>query len=214
VRIDAAAALAMVVCGALAIAGASWKRPLLERVFKPLTTLLLLPLLGWPHHALARWVAVGICLSLAGDVALLWKTERAFLRGMAAFFATHLAYIAGFGSRGRCGVLAAATLAAAVMITSGGLHLLWPRIQGLRLPILIYAIAVSGMVVSAAAVVTSAPPWSWLALPGAALFYVSDGCLAWNRFVRPIRRAPLVTLGLYWLGQGAIALASRAMEAR
>jgi alkenylglycerophosphocholine/alkenylglycerophosphoethanolamine hydrolase len=174
----------------------------------------LLPVLGWPHHAPARWMALGICLSLAGDVALLWKTQRAFHRGLCAFLAAHLAYIAGFAPSGRFGVLTGATLAAAAMATSGGLRLLWPRIHGPRLPILAYALAVSGMVVSAASVVSCATPLSWLALPGAVLFYLSDGCLAWNRFVRPIRGAPLVIMGLYWLGQGALALASRAMDAQ
>ena len=44
---------------------------------------------------------------------------------------------------------------------------------------------------------------------GAALFYVGDASLALDRFHRPIRFAPVLTLGVYWLGQLAIALAAR-----
>jgi hypothetical protein len=44
---------------------------------------------------------------------------------------------------------------------------------------------------------------------GAACFYVGDAALAIDQFHRRIRYAPLLTLGVYWLGQLGIALAAR-----
>jgi alkenylglycerophosphocholine/alkenylglycerophosphoethanolamine hydrolase len=215
VRCDVAttATAAFAVCALLAIAGASWGQPVLERVFKPLATLLLLPVLGWPAGATARWLALGICFSAAGDVALLWKSDRAFARGLGAFFAAHLAYLIGFAQAGHSSALAVAMTAAVTLSTSLSLRHLWPRIHGLRVPILAYAVALSAMVASAASAVARDLPLTWLALPGAVLFYVSDGCLAWNRFVRRIRAAPLLILSLYWLGQFGIASAGHAIDA-
>ena len=44
---------------------------------------------------------------------------------------------------------------------------------------------------------------------GATLFYIGDAGLALETFHRPIKNAPLLTLGAYWLGQLGIALAAR-----
>ena len=50
---------------------------------------------------------------------------------------------------------------------------------------------------------------SLTAAVGAACFYVGDASLAIDRFDRPFKLAPLLTLGVYWLGQLGIALAAR-----
>ena len=56
--------------------GRGARRARLEVVFKPLTTLLLLGVVGWPETTFARLVAAGIVLSVVGDVALLWPGQR------------------------------------------------------------------------------------------------------------------------------------------
>jgi hypothetical protein len=48
-----------------------------------------------------------------------------------------------------------------------------------------------------------------LASAGATLLYLSDSSLALDRFARPIPHAAILTMGVYWLGQLAIALAAR-----
>ena len=81
----------------------------------------------------------------------------------------------------------------------------------------IYGVVISAMVVIAVAAVFSRPslPGSLplglepVGAVGAVLFYVSDAALALNLFHRPFRWAPLVTLGVYWLGQLGIAVAAR-----
>jgi uncharacterized membrane protein YhhN len=43
---------------------------------------------------------------------------------------------------------------------------------------------------------------------GAALFFLSDAILAWNKFVSPIRYGRLMNMASYHLGQLLIALAA------
>ncbi len=67
-------------------------------------------------------------------------------------------------------------------------------------PVVVYMVVISAMVVSAVA----AGPW--LAGAGAVLFFVSDGLIAWNRFVAPLRRAPVAIMVTYHLGQAGLVL--------
>ena len=87
------AVAAVIVSGALAIAGIERGVPLLTRIFKPLATILLLAIVGWPHSSFAWLVVAGILLSLVGDVALLSDSDRAFMVGLVGFLAAHVLYI-------------------------------------------------------------------------------------------------------------------------
>ena len=97
------------------------------------------------------------------------------------------------------------------VVTAALLRKLWGGAVEMRVPLVGYAAALALMVVSAfAAFPPGGVPLS--AALGAGLFYVSDASLALNLFSRPIQWAPLLTLGVYWLGQLGIALAARAPQ--
>ena len=221
----AAVVALFVASAATAVVGSLTGRRALVAVTKPLTTLLLFPVLGWPGMPVAWWIAAGLVLSLGGDIALLGSTKRAFMAGLVLFLLAHVAYIVGFieatawalGSRGL--PVAPMTVAAIAVGISTALLLrrLWPGAGELRVPVAIYGVVISAMVVSAVAAVFSRPSLP-LSLPlglapvgavGAVLFYISDAALALNLFHRPFRWAPLLTLGVYWLGQLGIAWAAR-----
>jgi uncharacterized membrane protein YhhN len=169
--------------------------------------------MGW-------WVAAGLALSLAGDVALLGSSKRAFLAGLVLFLLAHVAYIVAFalaaaaasgGTGLPFGRMAAAALGVG-MSTALLLRRLWPGAGEMRGPVFVYALVISVMVI--AAMGASRSPGAALGLSplvflGAVLFYISDAALALTLFYRPFRWAPLVTLGVYWLGQLGIALAAR-----
>jgi alkenylglycerophosphocholine hydrolase len=210
---------------ATAVTASLTGRRALVAVTKPLTTLLLFPVLGWPRMPVAWWIAVGLLLSLGGDVALLGSTKRAFIVGLVLFLLAHVAYILGFVSAamwatGGDGPPVAPMVVSAIAVglaTALLLRRLWPGAGELRLPVAIYGVVISVMVVSAVAAV-AARPSSPLSIAvgmepvgavGAVLFYVSDAALALSLFHRPFRWAPLLTLGVYWLGQLGIALAAR-----
>ena len=88
--------LAMWVTSTLAIVGAEKRIRWLEVVFKPLTTLLLFAVIGRPQTSFAGFVTAGVALSVVGDVALLWDSNRAFIVGLAAFLLGHVAYVIAF----------------------------------------------------------------------------------------------------------------------
>src|SRR5436853_593548 len=62
-------------------------------------------------------------------------------------------------------------------------------------PVATYMVVISAMVASALATGV------FLAAAGAALFEPSDSLIAWNRFVRPLRWAPLAIIVTYHLVQ-------------
>lgn len=210
---------------ATAVVASLTGRRVVVAVTKPLTTLLLFPVIGWPRTPVAWWIAAGVLLSLGGDVALLGTTKRAFMVGLVLFLLAHVAYIVAFidataWATNGTGLPVAPMMVAAIAVgisTALLLRRLWPGAGELRLPVAVYGVVISAMVVSAVAAVSSRPALP-LSLPlgltpvaavGAVLFYASDAALALNLFYRPFRWAPLLTLGAYWLGQLGIAWAAR-----
>ena len=201
------------VCAATGVVAALTKRHVLFAVAKPLTTALLFVVVGIPQSGFARLIDLGIAFSLAGDVALMLPMKNAFLLGLAIFLGAHIAYISAFVGAAGLAVLsppaAVATLVTAI-VTVLLLRRLWPRAAGIRAPLVIYGCALGSMVVTAvAAVSASAGDLPAAVALGAALFYVGDASLAIDKFDKPIKYAPLLTLGVYWLGQLAIALGAR-----
>jgi len=201
------------VCAATAVVAALTKRQVLFAIAKPLTTALLFVVVGVPQSGFARLIDLGLAFSLAGDVALLLPARNAFLLGLAIFLGAHIAYISAFvGVAGRDVLSPPAAVAALVtaLVTGWLLRRLWPRAAGIRAPLVVYACALGTMVVTAvAAVASSGGDLPSAVALGAAMFYVADASLALDRFDKPIKYAPVLTLGVYWLGQLAIALGAR-----
>lgn len=178
-------------------------------VAKPLTTVLLI-VLAWPRGTdtpkLRRLVLVGLVLSLAGDVALLWPKEG-FLPGLVSFLLAHLAYLVAFT---RVQPLAALRLPFLVYaaVAGGILALLWPGVPpALRMPVVAYVVCLASMAAQAGVVwraVPAAPGAVVLAL-GGALFVCSDALLATNRFALPLPLSSLWILATYWAAQWCIA---------
>jgi uncharacterized membrane protein YhhN len=177
-------------------------------VFKPLTTaLIIIVALQAKHPTAAAYrplVVAGLLCSLAGDVFLMLPRER-FVAGLVSFLFAHLLYVAAFALDGgaRPSAWAAAPLAlyGALM-----LRLLWTQLGGLKVPVVVYVVAILLMAWLAAS--------RWLALgdggsasafAGAVLFVASDSALAWNRFRGGFAGAQGLILGTYFPAQLLIA---------
>ena len=210
-RLLTAAALAS---ASLAIAAAPWALglPLLAFVFKPLTTLLVIAR-AWPRGRdtplVRRWVLVGLALSLAGDVALLWP-KQGFLPGLIAFLLAHLAYLAAF-TRVRRLARPAWPFAIYALVAATILAVLWGGVPAaLRAPVAAYVVCLVSMAAQAAVVWHGARGMegesrsAWLAV-GGALFVTSDALLAVDRFMVPLPAASLWILASYWAAQWCIA---------
>ncbi len=208
-------AVAALCSGTLAMLAAPWglDAPVLNFVFKPLTTLLIiahaLPR-GREQPVRRRWLLTGLWLSLCGDVALLWP-QQGFLPGLVSFLLAHLAYLVAFT---RDGVrLAGRPLPFVIYAALAALILwrLWPGVPGgLRAPVLAYVLCLASMAAQAAVVAwqsrgTPAARRGALLAVGGALFLASDALLATNRFAGPVPLSGLWILGTYWLAQWCIA---------
>lgn len=161
-------------------------------------------------------IITGIALGVIGDCALSRPGKTAFLAGMAAFAAGHLAYVCEFWMRANeLGFTAptngqwAALAVLAVLVLGLGLWLS-SRAGDLRLPVLGYALIIGAM----AATVLILPPNAGRKdiLLGAGLFLLSDALLALRMFVITAPK-PRLALGLavwpaYWTGQALILIGS------
>lgn len=191
--------------GAASLAGLLWAevgdRPVARAVFKAACSagFLALALGLGAETPFARLVVAGLALSALGDLALLSERRRAFLAGLVAFLAAHVAYCAAFAPVSDPSPWAAAALVAAA---AGVVRWLWPRLGGMRGPVLAYCAVISVML--------------WLALGvdrgevrlGALLFYLSDLAVAREKFVASDVRNRLVGLPLYYVAQYLLAWAA------
>ncbi len=205
-------AAGLCICAALAIASAPWAldAPALNFVFKPLATLCVIAyamLRGAADGAGAvsrRWVLVGLWLSLAGDVALLWPTQG-FLPGLVSFLLAHLAYLVAFTRHQRLGAWWPA-FAGYALIAGVILWRLWPGVPGaLQAPVVAYVLCLASMAAQAAALWRRGEPRGAVLAVGGALFVASDALLATNRFAGPLPLASLWILTPYWAAQWCIA---------
>lgn len=177
---------------------------LLHYAAKPLTTLLVV-LMVWhaaaPQPDYRRAVLAGLLLSTLGDIWLMLPWDM-FVAGLASFLVAHLAYLFAFTRRVRLQPLRWPFLAYAVL-AAAVLALLWPRLpDALRVPVVIYVVALAAMAAQAAVAALQQPSRSAAAAAlGGLSFVISDALLAIDRFHTPLPLAPLWVLASYWVAQ-------------
>ncbi len=204
-----ALALVAAVVDWIAVEGGS--RPL-EYLCKPLTMVLLLGAalsLDAADDGVRTWFVIALVLCLVGDVFLMLPQDL-FVPGLASFLLGHVAYVIGFVTDGLVASRAGLGLVVVgiAMATLGVVILRSVRAGDepeLASPVTAYMLVISVMVVCAIGV---GHP---LAVLGAALFYASDACIAWNRFVvadgqGPTSRPRLAIMTTYHLAQVALVL--------
>ena len=144
-----------------------------------------------------------LVFSLAGDVFLM--LEDHFVEGLGSFLLGHVCYIVGLVAIDLNWPLVAVGV---VMVVSMVFAVGRPVISGataadarLTIPVTAYMTVISVMVVAAWG--TALP----VALVGALLFYASDACIGWSRFVAPFPNHRLWIITTYHLGQVGLVLA-------
>lgn len=155
------------------------------------------------QHSQRGWFVAALAFGLAGDVFLMLRSVP-FVAGLLSFFAGHVAYIVGFRLEPASGAALAAgaviLLPVAAAISIPIVRSVSARQRGLAFPVAAYAAVLAAMALSAAG--TGEVP----AALGGGLFLLSDGLLAWNRFVKELGWAPLAIIVAYHLGQAALVL--------
>lgn len=191
---------------------AAWKENrVLLYIAKPATLLFIifwtLQVSGWQGAML--WFGLGLVLSLAGDIALLFP-PRYFILGLGFFLLAHLAFIVGFNVQ--LPPSSWMTFVVAVIVGISGARILRVIRAGIaRLPApakmmrasLAYGTALALMLLSALLTFFN-PVWSTNAAAvsalGAAFFFVSDTTLSYDRFVKKIPHGRFWVHVTYHLG--------------
>lgn len=125
----------------------------------------------------AMWIVAGLVLGAVGDIALLGKSDRAFMGGLVAFLLGHIAYVVAIAVVvPPAGWMSPLALVPAV-IGAGALAWLWPHLGSMKLPVIVYVLTIVTMVVGALAVRHA------VLTTGAVLFFASDLAVARDKFV-------------------------------
>jgi len=134
------------------------------------------------------WIVLGLVLGAVGDVALMFPSDRAFLGGLVAFLLGHLAYVLAFATVTPIAGWVTPGALAVVLGASLVLRWLWPHLDEMRVPVIVYVIVITTMAVGAVAAPTSArrlldDGQATLLTLGALLFFASDIAVARDKFV-------------------------------
>ena len=178
-------------------------------VLKPLTTalILLLVLLNQsPVTSTYKYlILAGLIFSLAGDIFLMLPKDR-FFSGLISFLIAHILYIIAFAP----GVVLPLqwwpgffVLVFLIII----LRLILPGADNLKVPLVIYAVIIGGMLwIGTERMLNLGTISALQAAVGAALFVASDSALAVRRFIREFPAAEGIILATYYAAQLLIAL--------
>lgn len=142
---------------------------------------------GALEDAYGTAILVALCLSWIGDVALLWRGQAAFLLGLSAFLAGHIAYSIAFLERGiELSWLLVGAAAMAVVAGTVGRMLVRSAPGKLRAPVVAYIAVIAAMVTLAAGTATVGRGWP-IALAAVA-FAISDVSVGLDRLPATGRR--------------------------
>jgi uncharacterized membrane protein YhhN len=185
-------------------------------LFKPLATTLVIivALLSFlttrcnPQYTIA--IIIGLLFSFGGDIALMFKSKRAFMIGLISFLFAHIAYaitftlFSGFWSGDYLsGVII-------ILISIAVYAYLYSGLESMKIPVLLYIIIIGFMLsrgISTFSGLFFNETQAVLISIGAGLFYISDLILAVNRFKMPFRYNR-ISLAFYYSGQLLIALST------
>jgi uncharacterized membrane protein YhhN len=154
------------------------------------------------------WIAIGLGLGAIGDVALMFSGEGAFLGGLVAFLAGHVAYVVAFAREVPIERWTEASwlIGPVIAASLGALAWLWPHLRAMKLPVIGYVAVITTMVIGALAcehadLGAAAPIRQHVATAGAILFFASDLAVARDKFVRPGFANRAWGLPAYYAGQ-------------
>ena len=184
---------------------------ILFTITKPLIVLSLMAHYARVAPTKSKLFLLALLFCLAGDVSLMFveNNELFFMGGLAAFLVGHILYIITYRQHQRAGMgeelLSTQKIRFALPIVLAGTGLiavLFPSLGDLQFPVLIYAVVLMIMVITALLRYGKTGMVSyWQVLLGAILFMISDSMLAVNKFLHPFYAASLAVMITYIAAQ-------------
>lgn len=186
----------------LVLVGAEYRRAARVRIVsKTVASLafIVVGLVAMTGSAVAQWIVGGLVLGAVGDVALLGKSERAFMGGLVAFLLGHIAYVVAIAHVAPPAVWLGPLAIPPIVVGAAALAWLWPHLGSMKGPVIVYVLTIVSMVVGALAV------WQPLLTTGAILFFISDLAVARDKFIAAGFTNRAWGLPCYYAGQLCIA---------
>ena len=172
----------------------------------PLLAIYLLQRTSSSASSLKVWIFLALFFSWLGDILLLFdeRGPNFFLFGLSAFLVAQVFYIVFFHNirmreyiRGNALLLLLVIVYYSILIS-----VLSPFLGNMKLPVRIYGVVLSFMVMLAMHTMLGKNKKAalWMMM-GAILFVASDSLLAFNKFFSPFNYAGLITMLTYGLAQ-------------
>jgi uncharacterized membrane protein YhhN len=186
----------------------TWSYPLLHTISKPLILPSLITYFLISASERNSYFISALIFCWAGDVLLMVPSELFFILGLVAFLTGHVCYIISYRAlrypKGESLMNTQKIRYSLPIILAGtGLvSVLYPHLAELKIPVMVYALVLTVMVMQALFRYgfTSKESFVWV-FAGALLFMVSDSLLAINKFMQPVPYASLVIMSTYIVAQ-------------
>ena len=156
---------------------------------------------AWSQGPAGQAVMVALVLGALGDVLLISRDRRAFLAGLVAFLSAHVAYVVAFAL---LGMSVNGTVVVLPILALAWVIWRWIGTKAGKMakPVAAYIAVISLMVVAAFAALAADPTAGRAILVlGAVMFFVSDICVARDRFVQQGFVNRVIGLPLYYSAQ-------------
>lgn len=172
--------------------------PLLHTLCKPALLILLMGYYWTSARAnnspVSSLVVMALLLSWLGDVLLMLEGPSYFIYGLCAFLSAHVVYLFVYrqhryadDSRALHGVQRIRFAFPIVFAGIGLVTILYPRLSDLRIPVMVYALVITVMTITALYRYGRTTTGSFASVfAGAILFMMSDSLLAINKFIEPL----------------------------
>ena len=177
----------------------------LQYIFKPLTmaAIILTAFLdsSSPMSFYQKAILVGLIFSTVGDIFLI-DQKRFFVHGLLSFLLGHFCYIAALWTTPNLLIGISYLIYIAFFLA-----VLWKGLGKLKVPVVVYAVALAAMSwLAFSRYFEAGDDKTLLAFLGSTSFLVSDSLLAYNKFKKPFSVAQPFILSTYFLAQWLIAL--------
>ncbi len=153
--------------------------------------------------------AAALLFCWVGDVLLMFRSEAFFIFGLAAFLTGHVLYIVTYlqhrvadRSKELLGPQKARLAFPLLLLGTGLVTILYPRLGGMKFPVMVYATVITVMSMTALFRFgrTNYKSFAYV-MAGALLFVASDSLLAVNKFLSPFEFSGIAIMTTYCAAQ-------------
>lgn len=144
---------------------------------------------------------IGLIFSFLGDIVLALPIEKSFMIGLGLFLIAHLFYIYSFFRSERVEPMSRRNWIGLIIFFAIFMALLiLPKAGALAIPVGIYLTVIAVM----AGFASLQKQNGGLFFTAAFIFMVSDGLIAWNKFIQALPNSALLIMTTYYIAQGLL----------